>query len=125
MAAASALGIAGLGIAAGKAQAAPQCPDEGTGCCRRCTNTNKVCVCLRRVFQSGRTCVHRCCYDATEFTQEERFCGGGFGGCGDLPGDNVCVRNSCCGTLPGTAEGTCMRVCAGQGRGENCELYSC
>jgi hypothetical protein len=123
MAAASALGVAGLGLAAGEAQAAPNCPRRRTGCCRECRNTNKVCVCLRT--NAGRNCFHQCCYPASEFTQTERFCGGDFGGCGDLPGDNRCVQNTCCGALPGNATGTCMRVCEGQGQGTECVRYPC
>jgi hypothetical protein len=111
LAAASALGAAGLGVAATEAQAHPECPRRGTGCCRDCRDTQKRCACIRTVGGTRR-CVYQCCPE-----------GGGATGIGgglecdenrDCPSGQVCVRRrSCdiCAKANPTEPGVCMFKC--------------
>ena len=94
LAAASALGVAGLGVATRKAEAAPRCPRHRTGCHRLCRNTNKICVCIRTV-EGKRVCVHPCCGELCESGAD----------CGE---NEVCMRSGCCNEsgLP-----TCVTRC--------------
>jgi len=102
MAAASALGAVGLGVAAGEAQAAPTCPRRGAGCDTLCRNTNKECSCIRTV-RGDRVCVYQCC---TPNYTEVRGCNGN----GNCRGAEVCMRSDCCPT-PAGFEGVCVRRC--------------
>ena len=82
LAAASALGAAGLGISAREAEARPRCPRR-SGCSRRCRNTNgKVCFCIRTT-EGRRVCVQPDCGESCERTTQ-------------CPEGHVCMRNSCC-----------------------------
>jgi len=121
MAAASALGAAGLGLAAGEAQATHnECPRRGAGCCRNCTHTGgKVCICVRRISDGRRVCVHQCCPDpANDCTTVA-----------DCPAGQQCIRTgSCaeCATAATNEPGVCMVRC-----GEptpttaNCDPFRC
>jgi len=103
MAAASVLGAAGLGLAAGEAQAAPTCPRRGAGCERACKNDRgKDCRCIRTV-SGNRRCVYPCC---TPNSLGRIYCNS-TSECGDT---EVCVRSLCCGD-PGLFAGVCMRRC--------------
>ena len=106
MAAASALGVAGLGLAAGEAHASHgTCPRRRAGCCRDCRNdAGKSCRCIRKT-NGDRTCVYPCCEpNATEVEGCNRD--------GQCSSDNeVCMRTSCCGDPPGDFEGVCVRRC--------------
>ena len=106
LAAASALGVAGLGMAAREAHATHnECPRRGAGCCRNCVHTgSRVCICVRNTA-GNRRCVHQCCpimHTFCEFTE-------------DCPGGQICIRASggsstCCGETP--TGGLCMYRCA-------------
>ncbi len=110
LAAASALGMAGLGVAASEAQAAPQCPRRGAGCCRECRNTQKACTCIRTTA-GNRRCVYQCCPE------------NGAGGIGageecevraDCPSGQLCVRRRSCAICARdnpTMPGVCMIDC--------------
>ena len=93
LAAASALGAAGLGVAAREAEARPRCPRR-SGCNRRCRNTNNVCACIRTVG-GKRVCVHECCGDLCESGAD----------CGE---NEVCMKSGCCN---GGAR-TCVTRCS-------------
>lgn len=82
LAAASALGAAGMGVVAREAEARPACPRR-TGCTRRCRNTEKECQCIRTVG-GNRVCVHPCCSAVT--------CGSNSD-CGE---NEVCIKSGCC-----------------------------
>jgi hypothetical protein len=93
LAAASALGAAGLGVATREAEAAPSCPRRGAGCDRRCRDTNKECFCIRTV-SDRRRCVHPCC--------SGRRCNSGD----DCRRTEVCMKTGCCDERP-----TCVTLC--------------
>ena len=117
LAAASALGAAGVGLAAGEAQAThDQCPRRGHGCCRRCEHTgSRVCVCVKDIA-GNRRCVRRCC-PTTRVECDER---------GDCPTGDICIRRrSCAACAPAspTEPGVCMRRC--DEAATNCTGYSC
>jgi hypothetical protein len=118
LAAASALGAAGLGLAAGEAQAThDECPRRGVGCCRRCEHTGqRVCVCVRNMA-GNRRCVHRCCPEDTTPCNERADCGEG----------EQCIRlGSCarCAKANQTEPGVCMRRCE-VAAGDDCVRYPC
>ena len=92
LAAASALGAAGIGVAAREAEARPTCPRR-TGCTRRCRNTRKECACIRTTG-GNRVCVHECCSDVTCASTSD---------CGE---NEVCMRSECCG-----AQAVCVTRC--------------
>ena len=104
MAAASVLGAAGLGLAAGEAHAAHgECPRRGAGCERACRHDGgKDCRCIRTV-SGNRRCVYPCCSPKPEGRQ---FCNY----TSECAGTEVCVRSTCCGD-PGLLRGVCMRRC--------------
>ena len=129
MAAASELGAAGLGIAAGEAHATHnECPRRGVGCCRNCTHTgNKVCICVRRISDGRRVCVHQCCPET-----------GPAGGIGagtecdantDCPENEICIRRGSCDRCADPASnlgGVCMRRCAAAAvPNAECEQFRC
>jgi hypothetical protein len=94
MAAASALGAVGLGMAAREAEAAPTCPRRGTGCEKACRDDRgKDC-----------RCVYPCC---TPNATEPQYCNRS----GDCNAPEVCMRTTCCGTPPAGFAGVCVREC--------------
>ena len=93
LAAASALGMAGLNIAAKEAEARPTCPRR-TGCERRCRNTTKECACIRTTG-GNRVCVYPCCSDVTCDSNSD---------CGE---NEVCLRSGCCNE----GQKTCVTRC--------------
>ena len=107
MAAASALGAAGLNLAAGEAQATHnECPRRGAGCCRNCVHTgSRVCICVRNI-NGDRRCVHQCCPTESYINECEDS--------GDCPAGQICIRrNSCaqCADVAPTQPGVCMVRC--------------
>jgi len=103
MAAASALGAVGLGLAAGEAQAAPMCPRRGAACERACSNDRgKDCRCIRTTA-GNRRCVYPCC--EPNDTQVR-----GCNVVGDCRDTEFCMRTTCCDT-PAGFEGVCVRRC--------------
>ena len=95
LAGASLLGVAGLGAAAREAEAAATCPrDTRPGCTTLCTNTRKICVCIRTV-EGRKACARPCCSRRTCDSSSE--CRRG----------EVCMKTNCCGTQP-----TCLRRCS-------------
>jgi hypothetical protein len=129
LAGASLLGAAGLMGSARVAEAAPTCPRSGSGCCRRCSNTDKVCVCLHRKPDGQRLCVFRCCpEDRTEtlFCNNNEECHTQATAQGDDT-RYICVGGNCCGDRPSNKAGTCMPRCEGQPKPPNeiCKQYSC
>ena len=78
----------------------PRC-SSGTGCDEQCTNTNKVCACVRTT-EGARVCVHPCCSD--------RRCNSSFSN--NCRSDEVCLGTNC-GCNTGNAEGVCVKVCTG------------
>ena len=109
MAAASALGAAGLGLATGEAQATHnECPRRGAGYCRNCEHTGgKVCICVRNT-NGDRRCVPQCCPGATPCDANT-----------DCPGGQICIRTNSCAECTiqtiqpaQTAPGVCMVRCA-------------
>jgi len=129
MAAASALGAAGLGLAAGEAQASHiECPRRRSGCCRNCVHTGgKVCACVRRNSDGARVCVHQCCPETgpasgigagTECTVST-----------DCPENEICIRRAnCdkCAPANPTKSGVCMLRCAADTPTNlECEQFRC
>jgi len=120
MAAASALGAAGLGLAAGEAHATHnECPRRGHGCCRDCTHTGgRQCVCVKNVA-GKRRCVRQCCPTTVRQCNSNAEC----------PSGDICIRKGSCARCLGTTasdpnkEGVCMRRC--DSGAENCTSYSC
>ena len=104
MAAASALGVAGLGLAAGEAEARHgTCPRNGTGCCRDCRHDRgKSCRCIRTTG-GNRRCVYPCCEPNDDSVR-------GCDHSGDCRLNEVCMRTACCDT-PSGFEGVCVREC--------------
>jgi hypothetical protein len=94
LAAASALGAAGIGVAAREAEARPTCPRR-TGCTRRCRNTSKVCSCIRTTG-GNRVCVHQCCSQVACASSSD---------CGE---NEVCMRSGCCNE----GQKTCVTRCS-------------
>jgi hypothetical protein len=95
LAAASAIGAAGLGAATREAEAHPTCPrrtPRGT-CNSRCTGTRKECFCIRTT-EGNRVCIHPCCSNLR--CTLSRQC----------PGTDVCIQSPCC---PGGK--VCTRRC--------------
>jgi hypothetical protein len=103
LAAASALGAAGLGVATREAEAAPTCPRRGAGCDRFCRNTNKLCFCIR-TLSGKRVCVHGCCSNRTCNSR------------GDCRRTEVCMKSGCCNE----GQPTCVTRCT-ERRPDNCE----
>src|SRR5215213_1585452 len=88
LAGASLLGVAGLGTAAREAEAAATCPtDTRPGCEVQCTNTRRLCACIRTV-EGRKACVRPCC--------TRRTCDSGS----DCRRGEVCMRTDCCGVRP-------------------------
>ena len=122
LAGASLLGAAGLVGSARVAEAKPTCPRRGAGCCRRCRETNKSCVCVRNTA-GNRLCVYRCCPTVLEGCEDNADC---------AASGTVCVRknqvSSCC-TIPITIteSGVCMYRCRHNPAPEatECVFYSC
>jgi hypothetical protein len=84
LAGAALLGVAGLGVAAREAEAAPTCPpDSRTGCVVACTNTTKRCACIRTT-EGNRVCVNKCC--SLRSCNSSSQCRRG----------EVCIRTGCC-----------------------------
>ena len=96
LAAASALGAAGLGAAAREAEAAATCPSK-TGCMRQCTNTRKTCFCIRTT-SGKRRCIHPCC--------SKRTCSSDS----DCRSTEVCMKSPCC--ISSNGQPTCMTRCS-------------
>jgi hypothetical protein len=92
LAAASALGAAGLGMATREVEARPTCPRRA-GCDRRCTGTRKDCRCIRTT-EGSRVCVHPCC--STLPCSRSSQC----------PGTDVCLQSPCC-----EGQRVCTRRC--------------
>jgi hypothetical protein len=90
LAGASLLGAAGLLGSANAAQAAPTCPRRGTGCERRCRNTQKTCFCIRTA-SGKRRCVHPCCSNRP---------------CSQCRSGEVCLKSPCCPTQQ------CVKLCS-------------
>jgi hypothetical protein len=105
LAGASLLGAAGLLGSANAAQAAATCPRSGppiSSCERRCTNTPKMCFCIKTVSGNKR-CVHPCCSDRTcTLTSQCRR-------------GEVCMKSPCCG------EQQCVKLCSAGGRPPYCD----
>jgi len=83
LAAASALGAAGLGVATREAEARPMCPRHGAGCAVRCRHTRKLCTCIR-TSEGKRACIHPCC--------SSRSCTRS----GQCRSGEVCIKSGCC-----------------------------
>jgi hypothetical protein len=81
LAAAGALGAAGLGVAAGEAEARPTCPRRA-GCNKRCTNTRKVCFCIKTT-EDTKVCIHPCCGPPCNRSSQ-------------CSGTDVCIKSPCC-----------------------------
>ena len=95
LAGAALLGVAGLGVAAREAEAAPTCPpDSRSGCVVACTNTTKQCACIRTT-EGTRVCVHKCCSLRSCNSSSQCYRG------------EVCIKTGCC------REGIqrCVRLC--------------
>jgi hypothetical protein len=82
LAAASAIGAAGLGVATREVEARPTCPRRSS-CDRRCKNTRKMCSCIRTT-EGNKVCVHPCCSnrECNRTSQCER--------------GEVCLKSNCC-----------------------------
>jgi hypothetical protein len=86
LAGASLLGAAGLLGSANAAQAIPTCPTSGPpfdSCDRRCTNTRRVCICIKTTSGNKR-CVYPCC--------SGRRCNSGS----QCRSGEVCLKSPCC-----------------------------
>ena len=105
MAAASVLGAAALGLAAGEAQATHgECARRGAGCCRDGSHDgSKGCRCIRTA-SGKRRCVHPCCAPNDTIP---RACNSNA----ECDDNELCMSSDCCNDQSVGFVGVCARRC--------------